>query len=189
MPGKSGGSPINNGQTEIRIAGFGGQGVILAGYIMGKAASLYDRKSAAMTQSYGPESRGGACSADVVMGEQEIGYPRVKSPDVLLAMSQEAYTLNLPAVGAGGVVIIDTDLVKPETTAGVKLLSVPATRLAEDLGKKLVANIILLGFFTAVTRLVTEQAMRKAIQSSVPARFTSLNLRAFEMGYEAGLNS
>lgn len=174
---------------EIRIAGFGGQGVILAGFIIGKAASLYDGKSATMTQAYGPESRGGACSADVVMGQGEIGYPKVKSPHVLLAMSQEAYTLNVPHVHPDGLVIIDSDLVKIETPPAARLLSVPATRLAEQLGKKVVANIIMLGFFTAQTQLLSQEAMKKAIQSSVPARFTSLNLRAFEMGYEQGMNA
>ena len=175
-------------QQEIRIAGFGGQGVILAGFIVGKAASLYDGKAATMTQSYGPESRGGACSADVVVSQGEIGYPKVKSPNVLLAMSQEAFTLNIGHVRPDGMVVIDSDLVKTEEP-DPRLLSVPATRLAEQLGKKVVANIILLGFFTAQTRLLSQEAMRKAIQSSVPSRFTSLNLRAFEVGYEHGLKA
>ncbi len=174
---------------EIRIAGFGGQGVILAGIILGKAASLYDRKAATMTQSYGPESRGGACSADIVIGSESIDYPRVTSPDVLLAMSQEAYALNLPKVRPDGVVVIDTDLVQPGAAPPVRLKTVSATRLADQLGKRVVANMILLGFFTALTGLVSEQAMRKAIQSSVPARFASLNLRAFEIGLEQGHNA
>jgi 2-oxoglutarate ferredoxin oxidoreductase subunit gamma len=174
---------------EIRIAGFGGQGVILAGFIIGKAASLYDGQEATMTQAYGPESRGGACSADVVMGKGEIGYPKVKSPHVLVAMSQEAYALNAPHVRPDGLIIIDADLVKIEAPPAARLLAVPATRLAEQLGKKVVANIILLGFFTAQARLLSQDAMRKAIQSSVPARFTSLNLRAFEVGFEHGLKA
>lgn len=176
-------------RAEIRIAGFGGQGVVLAGFILGKAASLYDRRAATMTQSYGPESRGGACSADVVIGTEEIGYPRVKSPHVLIAMSQEAYTTNVPLAREDALVVVDSDLVQTEAPARGVVKSIPATRLAEELGKKLVANIIMLGYFAAQTGMLSEQAMRKAIQSSVPARFAALNLRAFELGFGYGRNS
>jgi len=174
---------------EVRIAGFGGQGVILAGFIIGRAASLYDHKSATMTQNYGPESRGGACMADVVVSDEEIGYPRVKHPDILVALSQEAYTVNVAKVAAGGLVIVDSDLVKFDAQPDAEVRMVPATRLAEELGKKVVANIIMLGFFTAKTGLVSPDAMRRAIQSSVPARFTALNLKAFEVGLNYGQNS
>ena len=177
----------DNGTAEVRIAGFGGQGVILAGYIVGKAAALYDRKASTMTQSYGPESRGGACSADVVVATDEIDYPCVKAPDILVALSQEAFTSNLPAVREAGLVIIDTDLVKTDSAPIGDhrfLRAIPATRLAEQLGKKVVANIIMLGYFTRQTGLVSEQAMRRAIQSSVPERFAALNLKAFQVGLE-----
>jgi 2-oxoglutarate ferredoxin oxidoreductase subunit gamma len=173
---------------EVRIAGFGGQGVILAGFIIGKAASLYDQKAATMTQNYGPESRGGACMADVLISEEEIGYPKVKHPDILVALSQEAYAVNVAKVAEGGLVIADNDLVKFDRQPDAQVRMVPATRLAEELGKKLVANIIMLGFFTAQTGLVSPEAMRRAIQSSVPARFTALNLKAFEVGFEYGRN-
>jgi 2-oxoglutarate ferredoxin oxidoreductase subunit gamma len=173
---------------EVRIAGFGGQGVILAGFIIGKAASLYDQKAATMTQNYGPESRGGACMADVLISEEEIGYPKVKHPDILVALSQEAYAVNVAKVAEGGLVIADSDLVKFDRQPDAQVRMVPATRLAEELGKKLVANIIMLGFFTAQTGLVSPEAMRRAIQSSVPARFTALNLKAFEVGFEYGRN-
>ena len=179
------------GTTEVRIAGFGGQGVILAGYIVGKAAALYDRKAATMTQSYGPESRGGACSADVVVAGEDIDYPRVKAPDILVALSQEAFTANLPAVREAGLVIIDTDLVKTDALpmgAERFLKTIPATRLAEQLGKKVVANIIMLGYFTRQTGLVSEQAMRRAIQTSVPERFAALNLKAFQVGLDYSPN-
>jgi 2-oxoglutarate ferredoxin oxidoreductase subunit gamma len=171
---------------EVRIAGFGGQGVILAGFIIGRAASLFDHKSATMTQNYGPESRGGACQTDVIVSDEEIGYPKVKHPNVLVAMSQEAYTVNVPAVADSGMVIVDNDMVKFEGHPDAEVRMIPATRLAEELGKRVVANIIMLGFFTAQTGLVSPEAMRRAIQASVPARFTALNLKAFEVGLSYG---
>ncbi len=174
---------------EIRIAGFGGQGVILAGFIVGRAASLYDHKSATMTQNYGPESRGGACETNIIVSDEEIGYPKVKHPQVLVAFSQEAYALNVTKVTEGGMVIVDNDLVKFDGRPDAEVRMIPATRLAEELGKKVVANIIMLGFFTAQTGLVTPEAMRRAIQSSVPARFTALNLRAFDVGLNYGQNN
>lgn len=171
---------------EVRIAGFGGQGVILAGFIVGRAASLFDHKSATMTQNYGPESRGGACEANIIVSNEEIGYPKVKHPNVLVAFSQEAYALNVTSVAEGGMVIVDNDLVKFDGQPDAEVRMIPATRLAEELGKKLVANIIMLGFFTTQTGLVTPEAMRRAIQASVPARFTALNLRAFDVGLNYG---
>ena len=170
------------GHQGIRIAGFGGQGVILAGFILGKAAALFDRRAAVMTQSYGPESRGGACSADVVLGAGEIDYPCVRAPHVLLALSQQAYATHVPMLREDGLLMIDADLVQTGAATTAVTHAIPATRLAEELGKKMAANMILLGFFTARTLLVSEQAMRRAIQNSVPAQSLALNLRAFALG-------
>ncbi len=136
------------GRTEIRLTGFGGQGIILSGYIVGKAAAIHDEKQATFTQSYGPESRGGACSAQVIISDEPISYPHLTDPAILVVMSQAAYNKYAPDLEEGALLIIDQDLVETGEIAGdVKLLSVPATRLAEELGRKIVANIVMLGFF------------------------------------------
>jgi 2-oxoglutarate ferredoxin oxidoreductase subunit gamma len=173
-------------RTEVRVSGFGGQGIILSGYIIGKAAAIFDKKNATMTQAYGPESRGGACSSQVVISEQEINDPEVSSPDVVVAMSQEAYTTFTRNLKSDCVVLIDEDLVQPdpEQQARNKTMSVPAMRLAEEMGKKVVANIIMLGFFAGKSGVVSHTAMEQAILSSVPPRFAELNKQAFERGYE-----
>ncbi|MBZ5554666.1 MAG: 2-oxoacid:acceptor oxidoreductase family protein [Acidobacteriia bacterium] len=170
-------------RTEVRVSGFGGQGIILSGYIIGKAAAIFDKKNATMTQAYGPESRGGACSAQVVISEEEINDPEVSTPNVVVAMSQEAFTTFTKDLAPGCTILIDEDLVKPGAGQD-KLFAVPAMRLAEEMGKKVVANIIMLGFFAGKTDVVSREAMEQAIQSSVPARFAELNLQAFRRGYE-----
>jgi len=173
--------------TEIRISGFGGQGVIRLGYIIGKAASLFDGKSATMTQSFGPEARGSACSSQVVISEDKVLYPYVTIPHILVAMSQEAYTKFSPQLVERGILIMDEDLVTPEETRGsFKTYAIPSTRFAEEMGAKIVANIVMLGFFTAITGLITKEGARKAISGSVPERFLELNLKAFDKGYQFG---
>jgi 2-oxoglutarate ferredoxin oxidoreductase subunit gamma len=172
-------------RKEIRLTGFGGQGIILSGYIVGKAAAIHDKKQATFTQSYGPESRGGACSAQVIISDEPISYPHLIDPAILVVMSQEAYNKYAPTLKDGALLVVDEDLVKTdELPAEVRVLSVPATRLAEELGRKIVANIVMLGFFTAVTDLVSVEAMREAVLSSVPKGTEDLNLKAFSKGYE-----
>jgi 2-oxoglutarate ferredoxin oxidoreductase subunit gamma len=168
-------------RTEIRISGFGGQGVGLAGQIIGKAYVLYMGQEAVMTQSYGPEARGGASSANIVLSDKQINYPFVQHPDVLIAMSQEAYLKFRPSLKPHAHILIDDELVTPD--AGDHTLGIPATRLAESLGKRIVANIVMLGFFTAVTQLIDRPAMEKAIETSVKERFIELNLKAFTTGF------
>lgn len=173
--------------TEIRISGFGGQGIIRCGYIIGKAASIYDGKSATLTQSFGPEARGSACSAQVVIEKNRVLYPYIIVPNILVAMSQEAYTKFESNLDKNGVLLIDQDLVKPEKRRDqIKFYAIPATRIAEEMGNKIIANIVMLGFFTAVTKVITKEAGRKAIFGSVPERYIELNLKAFDRGYEFG---
>ncbi len=173
--------------TEIRISGFGGQGIIRCGYIIGKAASIYDGKSATLTQSFGPEARGSACSAQVVIEKDRVLYPYITVPNILVAMSQEAYTKFESNLEKNGILLIDQDLVKPEKRRDqIKFYSIPATRIAEEMGNKIIANIVMLGFFTAVTKVITKEAGRKAIFGSVPERYIELNLKAFDQGYEFG---
>jgi 2-oxoglutarate ferredoxin oxidoreductase subunit gamma len=173
--------------TEIRIAGFGGQGVILAATVIGKAASIYQGAHATMTQNFGPEARGGSSSAAVVLSGEPIAYPYVTQPDVLVVLSQEAYTRFVPELKPGGTLIVERDLVRVNgVPSGMRVYSVLATRLAEELGRKMVLNIVVVGFFGAVTALLDPDALRQAVAASVPDGFRDLNLRAFDKGYENG---
>jgi len=172
---------------EIRISGFGGQGIIRCGYIIGKAASIYDGKSATLTQSFGPEARGSACSAQVVIDEDRVLYPYVTVPSILVAMSQEAYSKFSSNLDKDGVLLIDEDLVKSDKQSHkAKLHAIPATRIAEEMGNRIIANIVMLGFFTAVTKIISKEAARNSISGSVPERFVDLNVKAFDRGYEFG---
>lgn len=168
-------------RKEIRIAGFGGQGVVLATYILGKALTIYDGFEAVMTQSYGPEARGGASSANLVVSDEPIDYPFIEHPDFLVALSQEAYTRFRPTAQTDALTLIDEGLVTPFDHD--KPVCVPATDIAEDLGRRVVANVVMLGFFTAVTRLVKKEAVEQAIATSVKAKTVPLNLQAFEKGF------
>ncbi len=170
---------------EIRICGFGGQGVITAAVILGKAAAVYDGLIACQVQSYGPEARGGAARADVIIADQPIGYPGVHSAGMLVAMSQEAFSRYGSAVQPGGLIIIDPDLVF-QRDAAPALVPVRATQIAEGLGNTVVANIVMLGALTALTAVVSPEAMLAATLASVPARFAELNRRALEAGMAAG---
>ncbi len=173
--------------TEIRIAGFGGQGVILATHILGRAAAVHENRYATMTQSYGPEARGGAASAALIVSDEPVLFPYVAHPDILVVMSQEAYTRFTPTVKEGGYLLVEEDLVRLDHTAqGLKIYGIPATRFAEELGKKMVLNVIMTGFLCAITGAVSAEAARKSVEESVPARFRELNLQAFDKGFEHG---
>ncbi len=173
--------------SEIRIAGFGGQGVILSAIVLGKAASIYQGAFATMTQNFGPEARGGACSAQLVLSDSPVLYPYVTRPDILVVISQEAYNKFGPELKDGGTLIVEQDLVRvSHIKEGIKVFSIPATRFAEELGKRMVLNSVMVGFFTAITHLLTPEAVRDAVADSVPANFRELNLKAFEKGLEYG---
>lgn len=174
--------------TEIRFSGFGGQGIVRCALITGKALALFDNKHATMNQSFGPEARGSACSSQLVVSKDRVLYPYITNPEILVSMSQEAYDKYEPELRNNGTLIIDTDLVKPKPTRGkITMYSIPSTRFAEELGNRIFANLVMLGFFTAITRSVTSEAMKKALPGLVPDRFLDLNIKAFDKGYEYGL--
>lgn len=173
-------------RKEIRISGFGGQGVVLSGEIIGKAASIYNKGFATLTQSYGPEARGGSCTAEVVIAGQPVGYPYVANPEVVIILAQEAYHKYANNLPEDTLVIIDPDLVKPGPSHKHKLLSIPVTHMAREMGRPVVANIIMLGFLAAVGDVVPREALRESVLSSVPEGTQELNLRAFEAGYAYG---
>ncbi len=166
---------------QIRISGFGGQGVGLFGVILGRALALYQDLDVVMTQAYGPEARGGASNANLVVADRPIDYPFVQEADVLVALSQESYARFRPEAREDALVIIESDFVTPET--GDPTVGIPATRLAEELGKRIVMNVIMLGFFTAVVDFTDRKAVEKAIAATVPPTTLMLNKKAFEMGY------
>jgi len=175
--------------TEIRIAGFGGQGVILAASVIGKAAAIFQGGYATMTQSFGPEARGGSSSAQVILSNEPILYPYITQPDILVVMSQEAYTRFAPEIKPGGILITEQELVRVDRyPANVRAYGVPATRLAEELGRKVVLNIVMTGFFGAVTNLLEPDSLRQAVADSVPPALQKLNLQAFDKGFEFGSN-
>ncbi|MBL6975172.1 MAG: 2-oxoacid:acceptor oxidoreductase family protein [Deltaproteobacteria bacterium] len=174
-------------KTEIRIGGLGGQGVILSGIIIGKAASIYDGKHSTLIQAFGPEARGSACSAQVMIDDNAIGYPYVKTPDILVVMSSAAYTQFVPELGDSGMLLYEEELVDPkDLPAGVKTYGIPATRIAEELGRRLVLNIVMVGFFAGVTGILSPKAVEKAVLASVPRGTEDLNLKAFKRGFEHG---
>jgi len=175
-------------RTEIRVGGLGGQGVILCAQIIGKAAAIFDQKHSTLIQAFGPEARGSACSAQVTIDEEPIGYPYVKRPDVLVVMSPDAYTQFVPQLKPGGILLYEEELIKVDDRlpAGVNAFGIPATRFAEELGRRLVLNIVMVGFFTGVTGLVSMPAVERAVRDSVPRGTEDLNMRALRKGYEYG---
>ncbi len=174
-------------EKEILITGFGGQGIVLAGNILGKAAALHDEKHATLTQSYGPEARGGSCSAQVMISDEEILFPYVEQPRVMVCMSQEGYTKNVGSLISDGLLIWDSDLVQTEEPeSGWTTYHIPATRFAEELGNTMMANIVMLGFLSAVSDVVSVESLRKAVLSSVPPHTKEKNEKAFERGHEYG---
>ena len=175
--------------TEIRITGFGGQGVILCGYIIGKAAAIFNDQHSTLTQSFGPEARGSACSAQVIVSDERVLYPYVTFPKVLIAMSKDGYLTHKDKIADDCIIVYEKDLVKLDKHGSkVKAFGIPATRVAEELGRKIVLNIVMLGFFGAVSGLLPKDALRKAVESSVPPGTENLNLKAFDKGYEYGMS-
>ncbi|HUU94802.1 MAG TPA: 2-oxoacid:acceptor oxidoreductase family protein [Phycisphaerae bacterium] len=170
-------------RTEIRITGFGGQGVVLSGYIIGRACSINADLHATMTQSFGPEARGSACSSTLVVMDTEVLYPYLRRPDIFVVMSAEGYGKYRDELKDDGTLIYEKDLVRAELKEGQAGFGVPSTRIAESLGRTIVQNIVMLGFFAAVTQIVSREQMRAAVEGSVPPGTEELNLRAFDAGY------
>ena len=177
-------------RKEIRICGFGGQGIILAGIILGKAASLFDNNEAVQTQSYGPEARGGASKCEVVIDNKLIEYPKVQTPEILVAMSNEALLKYIEDLRDEGTLIVDTSTTDLEIVMdfveehNIKVYEAPATKIAmEEIGLKIVANIVMVGAITKITEVISKEAAIKAIEASVPKGTEEKNIAAFEAGY------
>jgi 2-oxoglutarate ferredoxin oxidoreductase subunit gamma len=157
--------------------------VVLSGYIIGRACSIHSDKHATMIQSFGPEARGSACSTTLAVSDEEVLYPYIGRPDVFVVMSLEGYEKFGDELKEKGTLIYEKDLVHPTLKKGQPAFGVPSTRLAEQLGRTIIQNIVMLGFFTAVTKIAPREAMREAVKSSVPPGTADLNLKAFDAGY------
>jgi 2-oxoglutarate ferredoxin oxidoreductase subunit gamma len=173
-------------RQEIIFTGFGGQGIVLVGRILGQTAALGDNRQSTFVQSYGPEARGGACSAQVIISDGPIHYPHVRHPDILICMSQAGFDKFIGQIKEEGTLLIDQDLVRP-SRIGRDFFSIPSTRMAEELGRKMMANIIMYGFFTAVTKAVSVEAARKTVVESVPKGTEEMNTSAFNKGWDYGM--
>lgn len=177
-------------RSEIKVCGLGGQGVILCATIIGKAAAIHDGRHATMIQSFGPEARGSACSAQVIIDDEAIGYPYVRQPELLIAMSPDAYSQFIGQLKPGGILLYESELVTLDNRVpeGVRAYGIPATRLAEQVGRRLVLNIVMVGFYAAVAQMASRQAVEKAVLDSVPRGTEDLNLRALSCGFDYGLH-
>ncbi|KKM11728.1 2-oxoglutarate ferredoxin oxidoreductase subunit gamma [Clostridiales bacterium PH28_bin88] len=169
--------------NELRLSGSGGQGLILAGIILAEAA-IKEGKNAVQTQSYGPEARGGASKAEVIISSEEIDYPKVSKPDVLLAMTQEACDKYRRDLRPDSLLLADATHVHDIPAGSTRVYSLPITRVArEELGKEMVANIVALGALAQLTGVVSRESLVSAILARVPKGTENLNERAFQAGW------
>ena len=167
---------------EIRLAGEGGQGMILAGVILAEAATVHDGLNAVQTQSYGPEARGGASRSEVVVAEGEIDYPKVMAADLLLCMSQEACDKFYSQVTDDGCIIVDSSNVS--RLPSHRAIAVPISQIAEEAtGRRITASIVALGLIAGLSGVVTRQALERAVGDRVPAGTEDINLKALAAGF------
>ncbi len=171
-------------RTEVRIVGLGGQGVVLAGHIVGRACAVHAGQHATLIQSFGPEARGSACTTTLAISDTEVLYPYIQKPDVLVAMSAEGYNKYADQLKDDGIVVHEKELVHPRCKEGQRAYGIPSTRIAETLGRSIVQNIVILGCFAAASKIAPLEAMREAVAHSVPAGTEELNLKAFDAGWD-----
>ena len=169
---------------EIRFSGSGGQGLILAGVIFAEGASIFDKKNAVQSQSYGPEARGGASKSEVIISDETIHFPKATSIDLQLSLTQEACTKYYKDLKPDGTLLVDEDFVKEIPKGTFKVLKLPIIRTAaEEIGKSFVANIVAIGAIAAITGQVSYEAIEKAVLSRVPKGTEELNKKALKSGY------
>ena len=172
------------GRTEVRLAGEGGQGMILAGIILAEAATIYENLNAVQSQSYGPEARGGASKSEVIISPGEIDHPEVLEPDVVVALSQEAFKKFASTVKLNGLLIVDAD--KVDSSSAPQAIRLPITKMAfETTGKNITANTVALGVLVGLTGVVSRQALEKAIIARAPRGTEEMNHKALTAGFAA----
>jgi len=171
---------------ELRLSGSGGQGLILAGKILAEAVAIYDGRNAVQTQSYGPEARGGASKAEVVISDGDIDYPKAISLDVLLALTQESCEKYIGDLKKDGILVVDSGMVQSPPGGEYRLFPMPITEIARTrVGKIVVTNIVALGILARICGVVTRDAMQQAILARVPKGTEEVNMKAFEEGWNA----
>lgn len=173
-------------KVDIRICGMGGQGVIMSGLVIGKAAAIYEDKWSTMIQSFGPEARGSTCAAQVMISDEHIGYPYIKKSDVFLVFSQAGYEKYVDELKDGAILVYEDELVTLDSRvpAGATTFGIPATRIAQEkIGRVITFNMVMLGFFAASSDIVSLDALKKSIIDSVPDGTQDPNIKAFEAGY------
>lgn len=173
-------------EVNMTLSGSGGQGLGLAGMIMAEAGIL-EGKEAIQSQSYGPEARGGASKSDVIIGDEELDYPKVLNPEILLAMSQPAFDKYYGDVADGATIVVDSTFVKLPENAPEKLYALPITKTAkEEIGNPMCASMVALGAISAITNVVSKDKLLAAVASRAPKGTAELNCNATELGYRLG---
>ncbi len=173
-------------RTEVQLGGFGGQGIISAGKILGQAAAIYDGLEVSFTQSYGPEARGGSAGSQVVIASDPIHHPHIIEPTNAIIMSQGAYAKYVPNLAPGGTLLIDDGLVTlPEDhRQDITTYGLPATQIAEELGNNRAAKRSCSASGRQSLGVVSREAMRQSVADSVPPKTIDVNMKAFDVGYE-----
>jgi len=173
-------------KTDIRICGMGGQGVIMSGMVLGRAATIFEDRWSTMIQSFGPEARGSTCSAQIMLADEMIGYPYLKGSHIFVALSQPGYDRYISELREDGILVFESELVTPDEKVpnGVGSFGIPAFRLTEEnFTRKIVFNMVVLGFLLAHCDVVSLDAARKSVEESVPDGTKEMNLKAFDLGY------
>jgi len=169
---------------EFRLSGTGGQGLITAGIILGEAAVI-EGKEVVQSQSYGPEARGGASKAEVIIDVKSINYPKVILPDIILAMSQEAAQKYGSEIRDGGMIVIDSSMVENFKNEKAKVIEIPITKLAKDeIGKTFTANIIAISALVCLTQVVSFDSLKQAVLNRIPKGTEEINTKALELGWQ-----
>ena len=175
---------------EIRLGGSGGQGIILMGIILAEAIGIYDGKFVAQTQSYGPEARGGATRADVIISDRPIRFPKVNQPNVLICLTQEAYNKFSGTIRPGGLLLTDSHFVKSERKVDARHVGLGMYRAVMDgIGKAVVFNICTLGALIGLTHVISKESILRVLETKIPAGFLEMNTKAFEIGLRLVENS
>jgi len=170
-------------RQAIILSGAGGQGLILAGAILAEAAGVFEEREVVQTQAYGIQARGGASQSSVIISDQQVKYPEVLIPDILLCLSQESYNRYEPRLRDGGILLIDQDLVTPTNQHHrIRMIALPFTAEAEKMDRRILANVIALGALAVITGVVQVESIAKALSSRLPERNVPQALTALELG-------
>lgn len=180
---------MGDDRINMQFCGFGGQGIILSAVVFGTTAVTKAGMNAVQTQSYGSEARGGECQAELIVSKETVGSPLADQMDILISMSQSALDRYLQRLRSGGTLIFDPELVERPDRTDITAIEVPATQMAGEIGVKLAANMVMLGFLQQATRLFTEKNLLETIREDVPERFIDVNLEAARRGIELAKNA